>query len=203
VPQNLKLHSILVSALALCGMTVSFFFWDQALAQYFKTPALETVFYYSREITNVGLSVHYFVIGILAYVLSRWVRPHARTRKWSLQLLKSLVVIGIAMPLVKFSVGRQRPHLSPTFDSHIFSPFTFDWHFHSLPSGHAQVLFTVATILMLMWPKPKYLYFILAALLSFTRVTIQQHFLSDIIAGATIGYLGTLWVCSRWPVKNA
>lgn len=212
---KLARHSILISAFAIASILISYLYFDSQLAHYFKTPALEQVYYYSREITNIGLSVHYFVIAIALYVIARWIYPRwiflqnkfsliqkEFTQQWSLQLLKSLILVGIAMPIIKFCVGRQRPHLTaPDYISNSFNHFTVDWHWHSFPSGHSQVLFTVATVLLLIWPKQKYYFLALAAIFALTRVTIQQHFLSDVIGGAWVAYLGTLWIYEIWPPK--
>ncbi|MGZ6393911.1 MAG: phosphatase PAP2 family protein [Pseudobdellovibrionaceae bacterium] len=175
---------------------------DQKLSLYFKRPELEGIWLMARTVTNVGLSEHYFIIAIFLYIFARWIRPsYTQIREWSRNLFFALITSGIFIHILKFCVGRQRPHKSPDFNPFVFHPFTTNWDFHSFGSGHTQVLFTVATMLSLALPKVKWVFFALAALFAFTRVIIHDHFLSDYIAGAVVGYVGTLtavfWV-NRW-----
>ncbi len=180
---------------------------DQNLSLYFKRPELGAIWLMARAITNVGLGEHYFLAAVLLYIFARWVRPkYSRLREWSRDFFFALTISGIFLLVVKFCVGRQRPHISPDFNPFVFHPFTLNWDFQSFASGHAQVMFTVATMLSLAMPKAKWFFFIVAAFFGFTRVIIHDHFLSDVIGGATIGYIGTLtalyWV-RLWQTRRA
>lgn len=189
----------------ICALTL-----DQSLALYFKRPELEWLWLKARAITNVGLSEHYFVTVILLYVFAKWIRPqHSRLRIWSRNFFFALVTSGLFVHIFKFVVGRQRPHKSPEFDPFVFHPFTTHWDFHSFVSGHTQVMFTVATMMALAFPKIRFLFFGLATFFAFTRVIIHDHFLSDICAGAAVGYVGSMtaiyWVhlwLNRSSVRN-
>lgn len=172
---------------------LSLFTLDQSLSLFFKQPELTPLWLKARAITNIGLSEHYFVIAILLYIFSKWVRPqHIRLREWSRDFFFALIGSGILVHILKFSFGRQRPHLSASFDPWVFKPFTTDWNFHSFASGHTQVMFTVATMLCLALPKGKWIFYFAAAFIAFTRVITHDHFLSDVIGGAVVGYVGTL-----------
>lgn len=210
--QHLKVYSLKLIILGGVLAILSYHICDTQLATFFKTPEMDSVYHYSREITNIGLSSHYFIAALVAYALARWILPAlkykntpviSQLRTWSVFLIQSLIASGILLQLLKICVGRQRPHLTPDFQHTNFHPFTFDWHWQSFPSGHSQVLFTVATVLSLRWPRFKLLFFVLATLLAFTRVTTQQHFLSDVIGGAVLGHLATLWLYQKWPPKIA
>lgn len=58
----------------------------------------------------------------------------------------------------------------------------------SLPSGHASGAFAGAVIFAHFDPKRAPYYYILAVLISFSRVYLYCHFTIDIIAGGLIGY---------------
>jgi membrane-associated phospholipid phosphatase len=206
-------HTIRVSFLAVLLVVFSIYFLDQMVSHFFKRPDLELVYKISREITNVGLSGHYFALSVLAVILSRTLfrkmryfqkRPglEKMIEAWALFLLKCLVVIGVVCNIIKFIFGRQRPHSAENFENLNFSPFTMDGHWLSFPSGHTQVLFTLGTFLTLLWPRHALWFLLTAALLAFTRVSTFQHFCSDFVAGAALGYLGTLWLYQLWPPKN-
>jgi membrane-associated phospholipid phosphatase len=184
---------MLVALTAVLAAVLSVLFIDQNLSLFFKRPELMRVWLFAREITNVGLSIHYFVGSILIYVVSRWWLHHfTQLRAWSRDFFFSLVCSGVLLHVVKVIVGRQRPHISEMADAHVFHPFTLNWDFQSFPSGHAQVMLTVATMMSFGFPKGKWLFFALGIFFAFTRVVTRDHFLSDVIMGGTVGYLGSL-----------
>jgi membrane-associated phospholipid phosphatase len=183
---------------------------DQDLSLYFKRPELGDLWLKARAITNVGLSEHYFLTAILLYIFARWIRPqYTRLRQWSRNFFFALITSGIFIHITKFCVGRQRPHKTPDFDPFVFHHFTTHWDFHSFGSGHTQVMFTVATMLATAIPKEKWqakwFFYAIAAFFGFTRVIIHDHFLSDVIGGAVVGYVGTLtalyWV-QLWQTRK-
>lgn len=207
-------HSLTVTAVTLPLLLISVFYFDTQIAEYFKRPEQEQIYYYSREITNTGYSIHYFVIGILGLIFSKLLyakipalKNYVSEKKafavgeWSFFLIKALFLVAIPLHILKFSFGRLRPHMSEGFNNLNFEPFNFHHHWHSFPSGHSQVLFTAATVAALALPRFRFGFLGLAFLLAMTRVTIQQHFFSDVIAGALVGYLGTLWLYYYLPPK--
>ncbi|WP_413290739.1 phosphatase PAP2 family protein [Bdellovibrio sp. HCB337] len=183
---------------------------DQSVALYFKRPELQWIWLKARTITNVGLSEHYFVTVILLYIFAKWVRPQfMHLRIWARNFFFALIVSGVFVHIFKFVVGRQRPHKSVDFDPYVFHPFTTHWDFHSFVSGHTQVMFTVATMMSLAFPKARVVFLAIAAFFGLTRVIIHDHFLSDICGGAAVGYIGTMtaiyWVhlwLNRSSVRN-
>lgn len=196
-------HSLIISLIAILGIVTGLFLLDLPIAFFFKTPEMEIVYKISRELTNVGWSIHYFVLALLGILASfTFLKTNKALRYWSVFLLGTMIIIGLAIQVIKVIFGRQRPHSAVDFQNFNFQPFTLDPHWHSFPSGHTQVLFTVATVFLLMRPSWKWPLLILAAALSFTRVTTFQHFFSDYVAGAAIGYLGTLWLYQLWPARK-
>lgn len=180
---------------------------DQSISLYFKQPELEPVWLFARNITNAGLSEHYFVLSLVLYVFAKWVRPQfVQTRIWARDLFFALITSGIFVHIVKFCVGRQRPHKSVDFDPYVFQPFTTHWDFHSFASGHTQVMFTVATMFAVAFPRARWVFFTIAAFFGFTRVIIHDHFLSDVIGGAVVGYVGAttaLYLVARWQNRSS
>ncbi len=207
-------HSLIVFCFAAVAMFLSIFYFDLPIALFFNRPELETIYYYSREITNIGYSIHYFALALAGLIFSKLFYPRInyfkkriaanqilQIHQWSIFSIKALVLLGVSVHPLKLIIGRQRPHASENFYPLNFDSFNLNPHWHSLPSGHAQVLFTVATLALLIWPRKKYLFLFLAIILTLTRVTIHQHYFSDVIAGGILGYLGTLWLYYLWPPK--
>lgn len=63
--------------------------------------------------------------------------------------------------------------------------------FHSFPSGHTAVAFTMAAILIMFSSSKSFqwFWFVLAILVGLSRVYIHQHFAVDVFAGSLIGLL--------------
>lgn len=188
---------------------ISILYIDQQLSLYFQRADLAQIQNFSRQITDIGLGEYWFGLALGCFLVSFLLTRHSIQQQilksasmtieklqtlrsiiheFGLTLFISLISSGIIIHIFKWSLGRQRPHKSELADPHIFIGFTPQWHFHSMPSGHSQVLFTVATCLALYFPKYRIPTFIIFALLAFTRVITIQHFLSDVIAGCFIGY---------------
>ncbi|MBX2988293.1 MAG: phosphatase PAP2 family protein [Bdellovibrionaceae bacterium] len=191
----------MIFSFGLLATGLSLVFVDQDLALWFNEVHRESIRLAARSITNIALGEYWFGLAILIYVWSRWVRKNDNLRSWAVHLFAGLLGSGIILQILKWSFGRQRPHVGEAGDHLVFHPFQYHWHYLSMPSGHTQVLFSVATALVLLWPGGRWIFFGLAAALSFTRVMILQHYLSDVIAGAMVGFFGTLWVYA-WLEKK-
>ena len=81
--------------------------------------------------------------------------------------------------LVKFVFDRRRPHLDPL----VHVP-----HSASFPSGHAATSFACAATLARFAPRyAAVAFFVLAALIAFSRVYVGVHYPLDVLAGAVLG----------------
>ena len=147
-----------------------------------------------KNITTLGDSFWYFcffVFGIL------FVLVFERFRWWyffNLNDLKNLFFYclflfafnGILVQALKHIIGRARPNYTNINVGSDFNLFTTNSNFHSLPSGHSSTIFILAFIFILLIPRLKYSFIIFAAIVSFSRVVVGAHFLTDILAGLII-----------------
>jgi undecaprenyl-diphosphatase len=62
----------------------------------------------------------------------------------------------------------------------------------SFPSGHAMTLFSILPILEREFPRQKILFWTIAILVALSRLYLKVHYLSDVVAGAFIGYVSGL-----------
>lgn len=190
--------------------------WDYETALWFAREENAALRRWGHLITDIALGEYWFGLALIIYIFTRWMAPRMasvapkteqilRWRNWSVNLFLALLGAGVLLQTLKATIGRQRPYRSETFDPLVFEPLNTHWHFHSMPSGHTQVLFTVATVAILMWPRAANLIYALAAGLAFTRVMTHQHFLSDVFVGAAVGVVGASMVLhftlQKWPVK--
>lgn len=192
---------------------VSVFELDQMLAQIFAQPEWSSFRQYCSQLTHVGEGAPYFALAFGLIIFSYAIRwsspnggwePHAVwTRQWGLISLKALLLVGFALHVLKFTFGRQRPHLTEQFESLIFNPLNWHWHWQSFPSGHAQVSLLVTTFGAVLFPSYRVIFYSCGFAIAFTRVVIQQHFLSDILVGGLVGHLGALIILSGVRVEKS
>jgi membrane-associated phospholipid phosphatase len=106
----------------------------------------------------------------------------------------AVAVAGLIAVLLKYGIGRARPRLLDEVGPIAFAPFAFDARYASLPSGHANTLFALATALGFLAPRWRPLLWAWAGWLAFTRVIIGSHHVSDVFLGAWLGILVTYGV---------
>jgi undecaprenyl-diphosphatase len=66
----------------------------------------------------------------------------------------------------------------------------------SFPSSHAANAFALAFVFARRWRKAAILFYLFAALVAFSRVYLNRHFVSDVLCAALIG------VASAWAIER-
>lgn len=102
------------------------------------------------------------------------------------QALTSVGYATIMTLSLKVASGRGRPLHDE--GPHFFSPMSFDDHHHSFPSGHAAVAFALAASIADSYPQWAGLGYAAAAGVAFSRVVVREHWASDAVFGAVMGY---------------
>lgn len=153
---------------------------DEMILEFFRdsicSPALDG---FMKVITLLGDH------GIFAIILSLVLLCFKRTRKVGLTLGISLFIMLILNNyIIKPLVARPRPYINdPNIKIIISPPSGF-----SFPSGHAASLFTVSTVLT-KYNKWCAFSFILSFLVGLSRIYLQVHYPSDVLAGAILGVI--------------
>ncbi|WP_337871985.1 phosphatase PAP2 family protein [Ignavibacterium sp.] len=103
-------------------------------------------------------------------------------------LLEGLLYAGLTTTVLKFATGRSRPYMNEGELQFNFFQTTNDYL--SFPSGHSTVAFTLSSILS---DRINNTYasiglYSLAVLTLWQRMYSDNHWLSDVILGASIGY---------------
>lgn len=116
------------------------------------------------------------------------------------QLLTSITLVNLA----KIAFGRARPYTGEV--AWIWG--TLESDFHSFPSGHAADVLVGFAVTELS-PSPRWVKIaagVVAALTLVSRPLRNQHYMTDLAAGAFLAYLGTLlvvwWLVLR-PAKQS
>jgi undecaprenyl-diphosphatase len=159
-----------------------------------------------RAFTELGNSKWYLWpsgLGALACLAAlRWGGLRARaqaTLRWTAQTLGFLFLAvagsGLSADLIKAVIGRARPVVLERQDIYGFHPWSwFQPQWHSLPSGHATTAFALAFVAAAVAPRWRVAALLTAVVLAASRVMTNEHYLSDIIAGAVVGWFTVLWM---------
>jgi len=113
------------------------------------------------------------------------------------RVLASLAVAGFTTAAIKEITGRVRP--VDTNDPYLFRPFS---NRDAFPSGHATLAFALAASLAEeihnRWATAAL--YAGAAGTAWSRLNDHRHWLSDVLAGATIGITGAKVMEGRWRI---
>ena len=114
-------------------------------------------------------------------------------------LIQSLVYSGTVTMGLRYLLGRTRPFSSKTGSQYEFTWFQSKGDTQSFPSGHTVVAFATSTILAeqidTWWARA--ILYPFAALTAYARMHNNQHWLSDVIFAATLGYGTSKFVIGR------
>ena len=143
-----------------------------------KNPVLD---YLSYLLANFSSMLIIIIVLISFFLLNK------RKRGWTLPLGLGIVSSYVITYVLKFVIARPRP-LGTSMG------FLFNLLNYSFPSAHAAVAFAALPMLNKTYPKLKWLWILTASFVAFSRIYIQVHYLSDIIAGALIGYFISIFI---------
>lgn len=134
--------------------------------------------------------------GIAVYSLAA---DDKKARKIAYEIGQASLYAGVLTYALKYSFGRARPYMEEGSTSfHPFNSITGK-DYQSLPGGHNVAAFVLSTVLSRnvrpLWLK--ILMYLPAALTFVSRVYQDQHWTSDDVAGAALGYFIATWVVDQ------
>lgn len=111
--------------------------------------------------------------AILIYVLTLWLIGE---KKLSKVLLIATFLTRLLADGLKILVARPRPSGAELLT-------------YSFPSGHAALSFMAAAVLGYRYKELRVWFLVLAGVVAMSRVFLELHYLSDVVAGAVLGYV--------------
>lgn len=102
-------------------------------------------------------------------------------------IFASVLSSSIVAEVIKICVGRFRPIFFEALGITGFRPFSLEWAFNSMPSGHTTATFAGLIMAGMLAPKIKPITWTLAIIVAVSRVAIGTHWPTDVILGAFIG----------------
>lgn len=156
---------------------------------------------FSGLVTDIGKSNWVLIpsglaiLGILASV------PPARrfTDRLTMALAVRLAFVfvavggsGLIVTIVKRIIARGRPRYFEEFGAlHFQFP---NWHssYASFPSGHSQTIFATALAFGFLFPRLRMPFLALAVVIALSRIGVNAHYFTDVVAGGLWGAWFTL-----------
>jgi undecaprenyl-diphosphatase len=158
------------------------FFWDHMIFGIINgmphSPITDTTFRFLSGIGSFGIV--WLLFGIIL-VIREDRKNHQVLKPLMFAALFSYVLSDV---LFKPFVSRHRP--DPLMGAIISGGELLSDY--SFPSGHATAAFALATVLAFTKPKYRTAFYVLAILISFSRIYLGYHYPTDTIAGALLGY---------------
>ena len=189
-------HIIKVLLLSLIAIVIAYFFLDKPLVfwAYHHHLRQYVIFDYLTKIAVVFAALP---ILIYPYVTVRFFyRKFFTAENFLLALVNSIVISVFLKNTFKLICSRYWPmtwkgaNLS-LIQNHVygFNWFKFSSLNSSFPSGHATITFAGMTVIALFFRKTGWIVWPIALCVALGLLADYYHFLSDVIAGATLGYL--------------
>ncbi len=131
---------------------------------------------------------------LLLMMAGLFVKKDAQMEEAGRKSIYAIAIAGILVQTVKHLIGRPRPRVMDMVGLSL-GP-SFENGFDSFPSGHATSAFALAATLTAFYPKMRYPLYAYSILVSFSRIYLNAHFISDVFAGIVLG----LWI--GWVVTT-
>ena len=109
-------------------------------------------------------------------------------------LFAAIAVPSLFATIIKRLIGRARPFVGNEPDPFVYQLLVWRPDYASMPSGHATTAFAAAVAIALVWPRLRWPMLVYAVIIAASRVVLDAHYLSDVIAGAFVGGVGALMV---------
>lgn len=189
------LFVLIVTVLLLCNPKPDLHLWITS----FNSPGADIFFHYY---TYVGDWIPYLIIaGLLFY-----------RYRMALFVLIAQLTTGLISIIIKQTWNEPRPVLYfkqhfPDVQLHQIIGEHLN-KVHSFPSGHTITAFALFMALAFYTKKPTvhFLYFVLAALVGYSRIYLSQHFALDVLVGSFIGVSVTIlckYYFEKYPLRWA
>jgi membrane-associated phospholipid phosphatase len=173
--------------------------WEIAQMPKRGTPSL----WWVRILTDFGKDEYVLAVLAVLLIAVAIVSPVLRGIQRSLLLglgtrlqfiFCAVAVSNLVTEVLKYSVGRGRPFVGGEANAFHFSHFAGNPAYYSFPSGHATTAFALALAVSAVWPQARVAMAVYAIVIAATRLVLLAHHPSDVVAGALIGIIGTMFV---------
>lgn len=124
----------------------------------------------------------YWLILLVGGIEAIW-----RFRPLFIPLTLTMLVAQLILSGLKILVGEMRP------DGRFFDSF---------PSGHATASFAFATVLLSVFPRWGWFWWLFALFVGVSRILVNAHWWHDVVGGAALGYLIAVTCLTLWDRRR-
>lgn len=187
---TLSLPQQLTMVLALGAVAMfSYYYFDRPL-MVATSQLSRNIIEISGYVTLLGTPIAWNVAAALAVPGGAWLR--LRTDHHDLGTTVMVIALGVlvtwgVVSLCKFGLGRYRPMMFLEEGLYGFKYWSLGYNYNSFPSSHAAVMMALAVGLGLVYRPVLAFAAIVALVIAATRLTLNLHYLSDVLAGIAIG----------------
>lgn len=194
-PKAILVAVLLLAAIAALGIDLSL----QRLATATQPPGFVRDYFNATEAFGNGFGVAMIVLAVVVLDRTRRVQTG--------RLLVASLGAGIAADVIKLTIARTRPKATDiegllasgasALDTFVgFMPLvSMGSGGQSFPSAHTATAFGLAAVLAYAYPGGARLFYSFAVGVAIQRVGVGAHYLSDVLAGATVGIVWGHAVC--------
>jgi membrane-associated phospholipid phosphatase len=181
---------------------LAYYFIDKPIAYSLHNISHQSTIYktfqYITLFGDVKLAILFIIFSFIAAALILYKKPHSALANTLFFICLSMGVVIFLESSLKFLLGRYRPELLFEHNLYGFHFFSHQFLMNSSPSGHAARTFVFITALSLIWKRATLLFIAAGLLVCCSRLILEFHFLSDVLFGAALGVLATLWVAKYY-----
>jgi membrane-associated phospholipid phosphatase len=144
------------------------------------------------------------IIGIVGVTyLSGLIFDSDKTKKDAIMIGEAALLSSAATHIFKRIIGRGRPY-STDDQNKFIGPDLFNSDNHSMPSGHTACVFAMSTVIAGLTDNNfiKVLSYLPAFGTAYARIYHNQHWFSDVVLGAGIGYFTGSFILNRQNNKD-
>lgn len=206
--KNLNLIKKLIAFLVIFGISIAFIDeifmkllardYPEAqqlniLLKYFSVENLDIFF---KSMTSLGQLAGIVIVVASIVIIILFSKEKEKFYNLLLKCITAFFISGVITTVLKVIICRERPFVMwnphhfyggiKIFSSHVQNKDAF----FSCPSGHTTAAFALSGILYMFTEKRFYkiVFIILPILVAISRIYLGRHFLSDTLAGGTVGY---------------
>ncbi len=160
---------------------------DQSITLFLKNLISHNVFlnYFFSFFSLIGWAAIVWIVLAILLVIFEEIKHKKFILYFTISLLTTTLLVNI---ITKNIVRRPRP-ASTNFNQFqliLTNSCPIDFSF---PSGHAATAFAAATILTYFDKKRRWFYYIVALLISYSRIYLGCHYFLDVLVWVIIGFL--------------
>ena len=169
---------------------------DHPIARFAATAGPGTLAAF-RFVTWFGQGGVVLVPSGLVVLAALWLRPRLPSLAGAIRriiagaglLFVAVAFAGLTNDGLKLLFSRARPRLWLNGDQTGFFFERLGSYYQSFPSGHTATSVAAAIVLARLFPRWRLAFAAFALVIAFSRVVLDAHYLSDVIAGAAVGTL--------------